>query len=47
MATGAQGCTALDLFVEHRTLFRLCDKVKLLESDKTTTVKSPFLATNA
>ena len=26
-ATGAQGCTALDLFVEHRTLFRVCDKI--------------------
>jgi hypothetical protein len=32
MATGAQGCTALDLFSEHRALFRFCDKVLLLTS---------------
>ena len=38
MATGAQGCTALDLFVEHRTLFRLCDKVTLLYSPNSQTI---------
>ena len=26
-ATGAQGCTALDLFIEHAALFRFCDRV--------------------
>lgn len=25
-ATGAQGCTALDLFVKLKTMFRLCEK---------------------